>query len=70
MMFQVNKHHISSLVGKNGSKPAPSLATSSTSADVLAEAMALGSFRVKGNTSLRGKRFRDSRAQRLGVIQA
>lgn len=55
MIFQVNRHHISSLVRKNWSKPAPSLATSSSSADVQAEAMASGSFRMKGNTSLRGK---------------
>lgn len=37
----------------NLNKPAPSLATSSRSADVVAEEMASGSFRVKGNTSLR-----------------
>lgn len=38
---------------KRGNRPVPSLATSSSSAEVLAEAMASGSFRVKGNTSLR-----------------
>lgn len=55
-------------------KPAPSLATSSSSVDVLAEVMASGSFRVKGNTSLVGKTLIEVKEQRgggqVGVEQA
>lgn len=47
-------------------KPAPSLATSSSSVDVLAEVMASGSFRVKGNTSLVGKTLIEVKEQRGG----
>lgn len=51
---------------KRGNKPAPSLATSSRSADVLAEAMASGSFRVKGNTSLRKREEVEWTGEKLG----
>lgn len=48
-------------------KPAPSLATSSRSEKVLAEAMASGSFRVNGNTSLlmQQKAMRRKRSAKL-----
>lgn len=56
--------HVSSLNIKVENKPAPSLAISSRSAEVLAEAMASGSFRVKGNTSLREAEDRSSEEER------
>lgn len=67
MVCHKSTNTISSERKTTRNKPAPSLATSSSSVDVLAEAMASGSFRMKGNTSLEGKTLIEVKEQRGGT---